>query len=236
MVIVLFFDDKYFHFATPLLESIAIHEPKAKLHIHAFNLRSNQIKILQKVKNFSIIQLEHLEFNPDIADEFNKGLNKGKPLRFQLTCQRGRYLLDAMDNFSEEKLFIISDVDTLMINPFYELKQDMKKHDVGVVRLSKEKICGGFFAVNNNKNGRLYLKMFHENVMTGRLFVGKDQKTLAKVCEETKHKIKFLSIDRRYLDHTCKNDSFMWSAHKSIYGSKKDKYKTYIKKLTEMKQ
>jgi len=224
MVIVLFFDDKYFHFAKPLLTSISIHEPEVKTYIHAFNLSTEQLFELGRYPTSPVIATHELEFDPNVADEYHKGLNKGKPLRFQLTCQRGRYLLDAMEYFEYEDLFIISDVDTLMIKPLSALKIQMKGYDVGVVRVSDTKICSGFFAVNNTYNAKKYLTTFYDTAMDGRLFLCKDQKTMAKIHERMKDKINFLYLDRRYLDHECSNDSFMWSGHKSYSGSKQEKY------------
>jgi len=234
MVIVLFFDDKYFHFAKPLFKSISIHEPESHIYAHTFNLTDSQIKELGTYPNISMSVNEGLSFDPEIADEYHKGLNKGKPLRFQLTCRRGEYLLDAMKEFPEEDLFVISDVDTLMINPLSELKSQMKGNDIGVVRVSETKICSGFFAASRTENAKLYLKRFYDTAMDGRLFLCKDQKTMAKIHEELKEKIKFLYIDRRYLDHTCKEDSYMWSGHKTPFGTKEQKYQKYLRKLKTM--
>lgn len=234
MVIVLFFDDKYFHFAKPLLKSISIHEPKAKIYINSFNLTVDQLKELQEIDLSIVVRVEELQFDSKKADEYHKGLNKGKPLRFQLTCQRGRYLLEAMEVFEDESLFIISDVDTLMINPLSELKKQMESHDIGVVRVSDTKICSGFFAASNTDNAKKYLSAFYTNAMDGRLFLCKDQKTMARIHEEMKDKINFLYIDRRYLDHTCQDDSFMWSGHKTPFGTKEQKYQKYLRKLKTM--
>lgn len=235
MIIVLFFDDKYFHFAKPLLSSIKIHEPSAGVYINGFNLTHEQVEELKSYKCVKAVKNEKLKFDPSIADTYNKGLNRGKPLRFQLTCQRGRYMLDAMNAFPTEKLFIISDVDTLMIQPLTELKHQMKNHDIGIVRVSDTKICSGFFAVSSTKNGKLYLKNFYDTAMDGRLFLCKDQKTMAKIHEKLKDEIKFLYIDRRYLDHSCGDDAFMWSGHKSAFGTKEQKYQKYLRKLKAMK-
>jgi len=236
MVIVLFFDNKYFHFIKPLINSINLHEPDAKIYVHAFNLSSKQIRQIKNCLNVEFVVNEKIEFDPKISDEFHSGLNKGKPLRFQLTCQRGRYLLNAMKSFPDEELFVITDADTLMVNPITELKQQMKNYDIGIVRVGESKICSGFFAANSTKNAKNYLKLFYKTAMKGRLFFTKDQQSLAKVYENTKNKIKFLMIDRRYLDNTRNDNSFMWSGHKSRSGTKEFKYQKYKEKLREMKK
>jgi len=234
MVIVLFFDDKYFHFVQPLISSINLHEPDAKIYVHAFNLSHKQIKQIKNCTNVFFVINENIKFDPKIADEFHSGLNKGKPLRFQLTCQRGRYLLDAMKALPNEDLFVITDTDTLMVNPLTELKEQMKNHDIGIVRVSESKICSGFFAARRTKKAKNYLKIFYRTAMNGRLFFTKDQQSLAKVYENTKNRMKFLMIDRRYLDNTRNDNSFMWSGHKSRSGTKKFKYQEYKKKLRRM--
>jgi hypothetical protein len=235
MVIVIFFDNKYFHFVDPLLTSIKIYEPCAKVYAHTFNLSKDQKDELKKHSNIYHIVEEEIEFDPNIADEYHGQLNKGKPLRFQLTCRRGEYLLNAMDVFPDEDLFIITDIDTLMINPLNELKSQMLNYDVGLVYVNENKICSGFFVVRPTENGKLYLKSFYDTAMNGRLFLCKDQKSLAKVYEDMKRDIDFLFIDRRYLDHTLSGDSFMWSGHKSRFGNKEERYKKYLEKLKEMK-
>lgn len=170
MVIVLFFDNKYFHFIKPLISSINLHEPDAKIYAHAFNLSRKQKVQIENCKNVSFVINEKIKFNPKISDEFHSGLNKGKPLRFQLTCQRGRYLLNAMKALPKEDLFIITDADTLMVNPITKLKQQMKNYDIGIVRVDKTKICSGFFVARSTRKAKNYLKIFYNTAMKGRLF------------------------------------------------------------------
>lgn len=233
MVIVLFFDNKYFHFVEPLVKSISIKEPDTKIYAHTFNLSQNQTKEIESYPNVSFVE-EQIKFDYSIADKYDIGLNKGKPLRFQLTCRRGKYVLDAMKHFSNQKLFVIMDVDTLVIQPLDELKRKMKNHDVGVVWVGKDKIASGFFAVKNTERGIHYLKQFYNVAMNGRLFLCKDQKSMAKVYEDVKNKTNFLLIDRRYLDYACSEDAFVWSGHKSQYGTKDEKCKLYINVVNKL--
>lgn len=234
MVIVLFFDKKYFHFIKPLTTSINIHEPKSKIHAHTFNLSDEQKKELETYPNIEAVEYNEMEFDPKKSDTYYKGLNRTDPLRFQLTCRRGEYVLKSMSTFPNDDLFVITDSDTLMVHPLSDLKNKMKSHDVGIVRVSKTKICSGFFAVRSVEAGRRYMEIFKETAMDGHLYLCKDQKSLAKVYEENKENINFLFLSRKYLDHACNEDSYMWSGHKSAFGSKEQKYKRYIKALNRM--
>jgi hypothetical protein len=71
--------------------------------------------------------------------------------------------------------------------------------------------------------------------MTDRLYLCKDQKTLDKVYTETNKDIKFLLLDRRYLDHKSNKNSYIWSAHKSKYGKKAERFNKYSEVLERMK-
>jgi len=176
-----------------------------------------------------------MQFDPKKADTYYGGLNAKDPLRFQLTCRRGEYVLKSMSKFPNEYLFVITDTDTLMVNPLTELKKEMKNYDIGIVRVSETKICSGFFAARPTERGKRYLRIFRDTAMAGRLFLCKDQKSLAKVYEKNKNDIDFLMLSRKYLDHACNNDSYMWSGHKSRFGTKKEKHQRYLKKLESLK-
>jgi len=234
MVIVFFFDNKYFHFIEPLTKSISLQEPDAKIYCHAFNLTKEQKDALYNYPCVDTVIHEKIEFDPNVADNYNKGLNRGQPLRFQLTCRRGGYLLDAMKLYDEEEFFITADVDTLMIKPLTELKEQMKNYDVGFVYVSETKVASGFIAARSTDNAKRYLKTWYDTAMDGRLFLCKDQKTMASTYENMKEEVNFLMLDRRYLDHACSDDSVMWSGHKSAFGTKDEKYQKYLDKLKKM--
>jgi hypothetical protein len=231
----LYFDNKYCYWAKPLAESIAIHEPETKIYFHTFNLSDNQIDEIKSFPNTAYIDNKKMKFDIKIADAYNKHLNRNDPLRFQITCRKGEFMLASMKKFPDEDLFIIMDVDMLMIRPLNDLKIQMKNHDVGIVRVGPGKIMGTFFAARSTKRGKQFLSIFNKQVMTDRLYLCKDQKTLDKVYTETNKNIKFLLLDRRYLDHSSNKDSYIWSAHKSAFGSKVERFKKYIEVLERMR-
>lgn len=228
----LYFDDKYCYWAKPLAESIAIHEPETKIYFHTFNLSDKQIDEIKSFPNTAHIDNKKMKFDIKISDAYK---NRYNPLRFQITCRKGEFMLAAMKRFPDEDLFIIMDVDMLMIKPLRDLKTQMKNYDVGIMRVGHGKIMGTFFCARSTAGGKLYLKIFNEQAMDGRLYLCKDQKTLDKVYVETNDKIKFLLLDRRYLDHLSNKDSYIWSAHKSKFGTKTERFKKYLEVLKRMK-
>ena len=234
MVIVLFFDKKYFHFVKPLATSISIHEPKSKIYAHTFNLSDEQIEELNTYPNITAVEYNKIQFDPKKADTYYGELNGTDPLRFQLTCRKGEYMLKAMSKFPEEDLFIVMDVDMLLRCPLNDLRKRMKDCDIGIVKRSETKIAGGFCAASSTEGAKHFLTMFDKLVMKDRLYLCKDQKTLSRVYNETNTKIKFLLLDGRYLDYGSSEKSYIWSAHKSKFGSKEEKYEKYLKVVKQM--
>lgn len=238
MIINLYFDNKYFYWADPLIRSIGIHEPYTKIHFHTYNLSNDQVKELESYSSTAYVDNEDMKFDPKISDAYYKNLNRNDPLRFQITCRKGEFLLKSMDRFLEEDLFVVMDVDMLVMQPLNALREQMRSHDVGIIRVGPGKIMGTFFVARSTDAGKHFLRSFNKQVMDGRLYLCKDQKTLAKVYEEThEYKVKFMQLDRRYLDHSSEKKSYIWSAHKSKFGSKEQRYKKYLKvvKLMEKK-
>lgn len=233
MTIILYFDDKYVHFALPLMESIKLHMPNVIIFSYTFNLTDYQKSIVS-------IRCEHcfhdkMEFDPNIADEFKQGLNKENSLRFQLTCNKANFLQRTILNYDSD-LYVIMDTDSLVVNSFEHLINDMKDYDVGVIRPNENKVNGGFLVVKNNNFAKEFLTEFSMMVNKGRLYYGKDQKCLSEAYKKTKDYVRFFTIkDKKYIDYECLDDSYIWSAHKTErYGSKEEKYAKFLQKIDEM--
>ena len=231
MVFNLYFDNKYCQWAPPLIKSIRIYEPTAKIFIHAYNLSTSQKSKIENLK-VDAFECEDMLFNPKISDAYfwknPLKLNDQIQLRFQITCRKGEYLLKSIKKFPQEELHIVMDVDTLLIRPLLKLRKQMKQNDVGIILVAKDKVMGTFFVARNTKNGRRFLKTFNRQVMNSHLYLCKDQKTLAKVYYETRKEIRFKLLTRQYLDPSSHKNAFIWSAHKTKYGPKKKRLQKYI--------
>jgi hypothetical protein len=144
-------------------------------------------------------------------------------------------MLEAFDRFPDENLFIITDVDMLMVNPLTDLKEDMKTYDVGVVWVGDTKIMGGFVAVKRNKRTREFLETWNNIMTTGRYFYNKDQPALSTTFKKYYKKLDFLLLSRQYVDQTSNAGSYIWSSHKIMkFGSKRKKRSQYTTKLKKM--
>ena len=231
MVFVLYFDNYYFHWAKPLTESIKIHEPKSKIQIYSYNLKEEQIEDLRLYSNVTEVINKSMKYDPHISETYNGR----KIIRFMMTCRKGEHLLRAMEKYPDEKLFVVMDVDMLLVRPLNDLKKQMRNKDIGLMRVGPGKVMGTFLAAKSTRNGKHFLSDFNKAVMDGILYLCKDQKTLSTIYEGMKNKINFLLLTRQYIDHASTDDSYIWSAHKSKYGSKKERFKVYEDKLKLMK-
>ena len=209
MIIILYFDDKYFKWSAPLLKSLHIHEPEAKVVIFGFNLSEKQLKYLENVE--SVIEVIS---------------TAGKIGFWDLVCQKCYFVLEAMKKYPGEDLYIVMDVDTLIINPLDELKRDMVGHDIGLIVVSKTKVPSGFLVFKETAKG--FLSDYHNKVyIKGDLRIKRtEQRVLAKLYRKDK-KLKFLILSRKYIDHTASLDAFIWSAHKRNFGSKETRLKMF---------
>ena len=217
MKFILYFDEKYYKWAPLLIKSIAKYEKEAGVVIFSFNLTESHIKELTSYSNVIEVTNKKLSFDSNIASHW----------LYQLVCEKGKFILDTMEKYDNDELFINMDVDMILVNNLEELKSDMKNQDVGFVHVSDAKIMSGFLAANNTKNSRIYFSEFYKRATTGKRCHEKDQPVLAKIYNEMKDKMKFVLLDRRYLDHTSNKDAIIWSAHKTDYGIKNERYELY---------
>lgn len=217
MVLILYFDSGYFKWAPLIIESYNKYEPNIKIAIYGINLTHDQIKTLDSFDNINlIITQQDVKFDPTIASRW----------LYQIVCNKGKYILNAMNHFGDD-LFIISDVDMILRKPLTELKHQMKNYDIGFIHVNPNKVMSGFIAIRDTPESRSFINEYHTRATNGFMDHSKDQPVLAKLVQERKSSMKFLDLDRKYLDQTSNNKSFIWSAHKSAHGSKDDRYLKY---------
>lgn len=235
-MIILYFNDKYFMWAQPLIQSIAINEPSEKIVIFGLNLRSKQKAKLVRFRNVKQVV--------EIDNDLSRCPRKNGEAAL-LVGKKAWYLKKAIELFPKEKLFILMDVDVLLIKPLTRLKKQLKGHDMagsfgqkeGTDGIMKVKIAGGFTAFKPTEIIKELLEEWNELLTTGPYYWNKDQPSLALLFLKHAKSIRFLDIDRlEYMDATLKKSSFLWSAHKSKYGVKEERHKVYLIKLQEMRK
>ena len=217
-MILLYFDDKYAYWASVILDSILLHEPDMKVFIQGYNLTKKQLKEINSFSNVVLLKNDKLEFDKSIMDK----------IEYRVICWKANQFLEAFERFPDEDLFIIMDVDMILVQPLTKLKNDMKNYDLGAVWVSRKKIMGGFNAIRRSHIMVDFLKSWSKKITTGRYTYNKDQSAMAKTFNEFLGKIDFLLLTRQYLDHLEKKDSYVWSAHKvSTRGLKIKRFKKY---------
>lgn len=217
MIIMLYFDKGYAHWAPLLMESFSIHEPDCKFTLYTYNLSKEEVAKFEDSKNVLFVKNRFMEFDPKVASRW----------LYQLVCKKGGFLLDTMDRFPGEDLYVSMDIDMMLVHPLDELKEQMKNHDIGFVWVKDDKVASGFIVASDTRNARRYIKEFHNRATDGFMEHKNDQPTLAKLYNENKDKMNFLLLTRQYIDHFSRDDAFVWSAHKTAFGNKKVKYKKY---------
>jgi hypothetical protein len=222
---ILYFDDRYFHWAPVFIESIELQEPDEKIFVWGYNL--------------SLEQTEKLWSYSSVVDVINQGLTLdiGKMDRIEhaMICYRTRYIKHVFNHFPDEEIYIVTDVDMLMLKPLTELREAIVDYDIAVVEANFDKVCGGFLAFRQTKATRQWVKWWHSFMMDGRFFYNKDQPILtAAIRRFEKKTAKVLKLDRRYMDHLSRPNAFIWSAHKWEYGDKNERHRLYKRILNEL--
>lgn len=238
-MIILYFNSKYFMWAPPLIESIAINEPSEKVTVFGLNLLSLQKKTIIKFDNVKrLVEMKKESFKTT-KDPYRK--NGEAAL---LLGKKAWYLRESFKAFPKEGLFILIDVDTLLLRPLMIFKRQMKNYDMAGAfgkriladGTEKIKISGGFTAFRPTKPIKRLIKEWDEFLTKGPYYWNKDQPSLAMLYRKHVRSIRFLDIDRKkYMDATLSENSFLWSAHKTKYGSKNERRKAYLMKLRRMR-
>jgi hypothetical protein len=96
----------------------------------------------------------------------------------------------------------------------------------------------GLIFVKNNKRARVYMEEYHKNASAGRAYKQKEQLELGRLYDKYKRagKCEFLLLDyNKYLDPFGKPDSWIWSPHKSLLGSKNERFEKFQRELKRLK-
>jgi len=220
---VLYFDLNYYKWASTLIESIQIFEPEEKIYIEATNLTKGRLDKLRKMDNVVEVVQREDKFDPDKADLF----------RSQMVSRRPIILTEAMVKYPDELLFFIMDIDMILIRSLDKLKKLMIECDMAVMKFSTIKVDGRFMAAKPTQEVKQFLEEWRELLWGGKLYHSKDQKTLAKIHNDWARELKFVYVDRSYSDHLFQNESFIWNACTTKFGSKDKGLTVFKEKLDE---
>lgn len=238
-MIILYFNDKFFKWAPLLIESIAINEPVEKIAVFGLNLLSSQKKVIlsfSNVKSFVEMKME------DSTIRKRKHHKRKNGERSLLIGKKAWYLRKIFKIFPNEDLYVLIDIDMLLLKPLTGFKKQMGNRDMAgsfarrmlTKETEKIKIAGGFLAFRPTKTIKKLLKEW------GKVLANdwrKNQTSMAKLYRKYEKQIRFLDIDRKiYMDPLSKESSVLWSAHKASHGSKKERYKVYLAKLQKMRK
>lgn len=235
-MIILYFDDRYFKWAPPLIESIAINEPTEKIMVFGLNLLPSQKKKILSFSNVkSLVEMKEASFK---AEEGNFSKKNRDEIASLLVGKKAWYIKRAFKIFPKESLYILLDVDMLLLRPLMSLKKQMKNYDMaGASNIEIEKIAGGFLAFRPTKIIRRLMREWDEFLTSGTYYWDKDQPSLTRLYRKYKKLIRLLVVPReQYLDARSRKNSILWSAHKSVYGLKERRYMAYLKKLQKMRK
>ena len=164
-MILLYFDNKYAYWAPVILESILLYEPDMKVFIQGYNLTEEQEQEIKCFKNVVLLKNDRLIFN-------DRTMQK---IEYRVICWKANQFLEAFDRFPDEDLFILMDVDMILVKPFTELKKQMKNYDLGAVWVHNTKIMGGFNVIRRNPIMVKFLEKWSKRMTTGIYTYNKDQ-------------------------------------------------------------
>lgn len=238
MIAIIYFDRSYYKWADIYLRSLRMVEPAIKVVIYGYNLTKAQYRSLKPEMNNNILEVIH------IIEKWDK--KKASAWRYQLTCSKGKLLLDVMKRYPKEKLFMLSDVDLLFRRDLTLPIELMNYYDIGFVmgktksidpQRRQLKAMGGLIFTKNNAITRKYFKEYHQLLTYGRAIKNKDQMTLAHLFKKYSGQTncRFYLIDpAHYLSSVDWKYAHIWSPHKSKFGDKNErfsKFKNEFKRL-----
>ena len=221
---VLYFDSKYYHWAPQLIGSIKKFEPSELIMTFGINLTPDQAVKSDRTSAFHL----NVSVPPQPEEE----------VPFQVIERKAEYLIDAIASFPTQKLFIMMDIDMLLLRPLTEVKEAMLDHkfDFAAILANPDKICGGFYAFRKTSVVMDLLDEWNEFLMDGKFYYDKDQPSLALLVRkyQFEHGLKVLPLTRGYLDYKSREGSHIWSAHKSEFGEKHNRFELYQKVSKEL--
>ena len=240
MKAVIYFDKPYVKWSHIYLESLRLFEPNIKVVVYLFNTKKQIMYQLYDHPNVIDVKMRKMRYMSELGTRW----------RFQLVCRKGGLLLEVMDEYPDEDMFMLTDVDLLFRRNLLVARQRMIYNDIGFVmskskpygkqhNIFKNKVMSGLIFVKNNKRARAYMEEYHKNASAGRAHKQKEQLELARLHDKYKRadKCKFLLLDYdKYLDPFSKSNSWIWSPHKSLLGSKDNRFKGFQRELKKLKK
>jgi len=223
MRFILYFDQLYRHWAPVLLGSIRLYEPNAKVTCFCYNMDKSQIA-------------EVVDAGADIVYQSHIEPLNGEEVRFHIISRKASMILQVLQE-TDDGLYVMMDVDMLLLRPLTVLKEVMWHFDMGAVTAHREKFCGGFYAFRCTTMSIAFLTQWEMFLTTGKLYWDKDQPSMASIANKLirEEDFRVLSLPRTFLDHKSLAHSFVWSAHKSELGSKAERFNIYSSMLEKMK-
>lgn len=216
---VLYFDSAYFRWAPILLKSILLREPQERVYIFGINLEQWQVSCLLQSSNVVHVEEVRIEQPEEV-------------MSFHIIERKAQFLLQVFALFPGESVFMM-DVDMLLNRPLAHLKSLLPQYDWAAVRPLETKIAGGFYALRPTELCKSLLQEWDEFLMDGEFYFNKDQPSLARLIAAYSGRLRFLTLPRSYLDHLSQVDSYVWSAHKTEFGSKDERFQYYARKIGE---
>lgn len=199
---VLYCDDPYYRWYQPLYKSIMRHEPNASVVLHLINSKK---KVAGSIKHV----LKPVD-----------GVSMGD----LIICNKMSYLLETMTKVPSD-IYILMDIDMMVNRPLTPLDAD---YDVAGFVVKSDKVAGGFLAVRDSQTANAMLVQYDKYLREPPYFFNKDQPYLAKLYNEYASKgLKWLHLDRSFIDDTLNPKSYVWSAHKVSSGTKDVKYQKF---------
>lgn len=236
MIAIVYFDGSYFAWADIYLRSLKIVEPDVKVLIYAYNMSKGRIRKLRTFPNVLDI----------IPKQLSRDKDKSEGWRYQLTCNKGGLIGETLKKYPDEDLYMITDIDLLFRKNLELPKTMMNFYDIGFVMTQLRsndpdkrllKGMGGMIFTKNSELTREFWRQYHKLVMKGTLFKNKDQRTLAMMFEKfsSETNCKFYMIDYgHYLNASNWEHAYVWSPHKSRFGTKEERMEFFRKELKKL--
>jgi len=233
MIAIIYFDKPYVKWAHIYLESLRLFEPNIKVVVYLFNVKKQIMYHMYDHPNVIDVKMRKMRYMSELGTRW----------RFQLVCRKGGLLLEVMDEYPDEDMFMLTDVDLLFRSNLLVARQKMIYRDIGfVLSMSKTntyKAMSGLIFVKNNKRARRYMTEYHKNASAGRAHKQKEQLELGRLYDKYKRAgwCKFLLLEYdKYIDPFARQDSYIWSPHKSQLGSKDKRYTKFTRELKRLKR
>ena len=227
VVVSTYFDKRYYKWAFLLVQSLLINEPDIAVYLHGINLKDWQIEEISRFKNVRGVDYYVIDREGKTSEEFS----------WHVIERKAAFFRRVFTYFSDADIYILMDVDTLIVNPLKKLIEQMKDYDMAGVQTNPQKIMGGFLVAKNIPVVKEYWKELDEFLMgDGVFYYNKDQPEIFRLYEKYKERIRFLPLSWEYLDIWSRetSDIYVWSAHKTEYGDKNQRYELYKDKVRRM--